>query len=65
MKHVWNIRAMQQVVTFTITSLSQWNRNKPSLIFLLIHIWVTSVVLSMCRLFFFKNWSKGHLMHDV
>lgn len=35
MRHVRDIRAMQQVVMFTITSLSQWNRDKPSFIFLL------------------------------
>lgn len=35
MRHVWDIRAMQQVVMFTITSLSQWSRDKLSFIFLL------------------------------
>lgn len=59
MKHVWNIRAMQQVVTFTITSLSQRNRNKPSLIFLLIHIWVTSVF--QCVDYFFIKLVKRAL----
>lgn len=30
MNHVQHIRTTLQVLTFTITSLSQWNKNKPS-----------------------------------